>query len=134
MGLVVAVAAAAGHPPDRHPGTLVGFVLPGVAGALLLYAAAARWRPPGPVDRLLCRSSRHTLGIFLGHYGIYAVLRHVGALHRLPPAPAVVLAVTATVAVTTVAPFVPTLPWSPRTGYAPKTSANTSGTGRSSWA
>jgi uncharacterized membrane protein len=134
LTLFVAVATAAGHPPDRYPATVVGFILPGVAGTLLLYGALARWSPPRPVEALLDRGARHTLGIFVGHYAIYWCLRSLGVLHTVAPLPAVGLALVGTVLVTTVAPIVPTLPWSPRTGrrQAPKTSASTSGTGRSS--
>lgn len=134
LTLVVAATTAAGLPPDRHPGTLAGYVVPGLAGSLLLYGVAARWRVPGPVDAVLRRAARHTLGIFLGHYALYGVLRELGLLHHLGPAAAMALAVVATVAVTLVAPLAPPLPWSPRTGrrQAPKTSASTSGTGRSS--
>jgi peptidoglycan/LPS O-acetylase OafA/YrhL len=137
LTLVVAATTAAGHPPDRHPGTLVGFVLPGLAGTLLLYGALARWSAPAVVEAVLRPAAKHTLGIFVGHYGLYWALRSVGLLERVPPVPAVVLAVVTAVAVTLVAPLVPPLPWSPRTGWrdqAPKTSASTSGTGRSSWA
>lgn len=136
LTLLVAATTAAGWDPDRHPGTLAGFVLPGAAGSLLLYGAVARWKVPAVVDAVLRRAACHTLGIFLGHYGLYWVLRELGLLHRLDAGPAMALAAVATVAITLVAPFVPPLPWSPRTGrrQAPRTSASTSGTGRSSWA
>jgi peptidoglycan/LPS O-acetylase OafA/YrhL len=134
LTLAVAVATATGHPPDRHPGTLVGFVLPGVAATLLLYGTLARWSPPRLVDHVLRQASRHTLGIFFGHYLIYWGLRATGVLHQVAAGPSLALAVVITLAVVLVAPFVPTVPWSPRTGrrQAPKTSASTSGTGRSS--
>ena len=136
LTLVVAWNAAHGQLPDRHPGTVAGYVLPGLAGSVVLYAAVARVSRPRVLDAVLRRAARHTLGIFLGHYAIYWALRTTGALHAMPGVPAVVLAVSAAVAITLLAPFVPVLPWSPRTGFrqAPKTSVNTSGTGRSSCA
>jgi hypothetical protein len=137
LAAVVAVELARGVPPDRHPGTFVGFVVPGLAGTLLLYGALGRWSPPRAVEAVLRPAAAHTLGIFVGQYAVYWALRATGLLHTVSPAPAVVLAVIGAVALTLVSPFVPPLPWSPRTGrrrYAPKTSASTSGTGRSSWA
>jgi hypothetical protein len=136
LAALVVVELARGVPPDRHPGTFVGFVLPGLAGTLLLYGALGRWSPPRAVDAVLGPAARHTLGIFVGQYGLYWVLRATGVLHAVPAGPAVALAVLGSVAVTLAAPLVPPLPWSPRTGWrqAPKTSASTSGTGRSSWA
>ncbi|MCU1379926.1 MAG: hypothetical protein JWN29_2909 [Acidimicrobiales bacterium] len=137
LTLVAAATTAAGYPPDRHPGTLVGFVIPGLAGTLLLYGVLARWSAPAVLEAVLRPAAKHTLGIFIGHYGLYWALRSAGLLETVAPMPAVVLAVVTAVAVTLVAPLVPPLPWSPRTGrrhQAPNTSANTSGTGRSSWA
>jgi hypothetical protein len=136
LALVVAWAALHGTPPDRHPGTLLGFIVPGLAGSFLVYAAVARVARPRVLDELLRRAARHTLGIFLGHYGIYALLRATGSLHELSGPSSVAAAVAAAVVIIAVAPYVPTLPWSPRTGVrqAPNTSASTSGTGRSSCA
>jgi hypothetical protein len=136
LTLVVVATTAAGFPPDRHPGTFVGFVVPGLAGTLLLYGVLARWSAPRPVEAVLGPAAAHTLGIFVGQYGLFWALRAMGLLHTVPAGPAVVLAVVTAIAITFVAPLVPPLPWSPRTGrrQAPKTSASTSGTGRSSWA
>lgn len=136
LTLVVAVTTAAGLPPDRHPGTVTGLVLPGLAGTLLLYGALARWSAPAVVEAVLGPAARHTLGIFVGQYALYLAMRASGVLHVVPAAPSVALAVVGAVAMALVAPLVPPLPWSPRTGWrqAPKTSASTSGTGRSSWA
>ncbi|MCU1487048.1 MAG: hypothetical protein JWN67_3794 [Actinomycetia bacterium] len=137
LAAVVAVELARGVPPDRHPGTFVGFVVPGLAGTLLLYGALGRWSPPRWAEAVLGPAAAHTLGIFVGQYAVYWVLRATGSLHTIAAGPAVALAVGGAVALTLVSPFVPPLPWSPRTGwsrsYAPKTSASTSGTGRSSW-
>jgi hypothetical protein len=136
LTLVVAATTAAGIPPDRHPGTFRGFVVPGLAGTFLLYGAAARVRVPAVVDGLLCEAARHTFGIFLGHYAIWWCLDRSGLLPQLDAVPAIAVAVLVTVAITWASAYVPPLPWSPRTGrrrQAPKTSASTSGTGRSSW-
>jgi hypothetical protein len=136
LAVVVAVEVALGNPPDRHPGTFVGFVLPGLAGTALLYGVLARWSPPRAVEAVLRPAGKHTLGIFVGQYAVYWAMRATGVLHTVAAGPAVALAVGGTVALTLVSPLVPPLPWSPRTGWhhAPKTSASTSGTGRSSWA
>ena len=134
---VSAVAVATGRPPDRHPGMVLDYVVPGVGGTLVLYALVSL-QPPRLVDAVLQRAGRHTLGIFLAHWGLYWILRELGALRQLDAGPGVALAVATALAFTMVAPFVPQLPWTPRTGRrrqpAPKTSASTSGTGRSSWA
>ena len=138
LTLVVAALTAAGLQPDRHPGTFLEFVVPGLAGTLLVYGwlGAVRIRPRS-VDTLVRRAGRHTLGVFIGHYGIYAVLRATGHLGELSPAVGVAMASAIAVVLVTIAPRVPTLPWSPRTGrakaQAPKTLASSSGTGRSSW-
>ena len=135
--VVTAALALAGRPPQRHPGTLVDFAVPGIGGTLLLYALAGR-QPPALLDRVLQRAGRHTFGIFLGHYTIYWALREAGLLGDVPAGLGVGLAVATTVAIVLVAPRVPQPPWTPRAGWrrqpAPKTSASTSGTGRSSWA
>lgn len=136
LTLVVAATTAAGIPPDRHPGTLRAFVVPGVAGTLLLYGALARVRVPVALDGLLREAARHTFGIFLGHYAIWWCLDRWRLLPHLDGLPATALAIGATVLITAASAFVPPVPWSPRTGrrrQAPKTSASTSGTGRSSW-
>lgn len=136
LTLVVAATTAAGIPPDRHPGTLRGFVIPGLAGTLVLYGALARVRVPKLFEGVLQEAARHTFGIFVGHYLIWWSLDRLGLLPALDAVPAMALAIAATVAVTLASAVVPPLPWSPRTGrrrQAPKTSASTSGTGRSSW-
>lgn len=144
LTLLVAVLTAAELQPDRHPGGFLQFVLPGVAGTLLLFGwlGAIRIRPR-TLDTFVGRAGRHTLGVFIGHYAIYAVLRASGHLGELSPGVGVTVAIVLAVAMVTVAPRVPTLPWSPRTGrakatsepevQAPKTLASSSGTGRSSW-
>jgi hypothetical protein len=111
----VAVAAALGRPPQRHPGTIVEFVLPGLAGTVLLYGLVAR-HLPAVLDAVVRPASRHAFGIFLGHYGLYAALRATGVLHSVPGAGSVALAAVGTLAIVLVAPLVPPLPWSPRTG------------------
>lgn len=144
LTLVVAALTAAGLEPDRHPGSFSQFVLPGLAGTLLLYGwlGAIRIRPRS-LDALVRRAGRHTLGVFICHYAIYGLLRATGRLGDASPGVGITLAVVVAVALVTVAPRVPTLPWSPRTGrakakpepvaQAPKTLASSSGTGRSNW-
>lgn len=142
LTLLVAVLTAAELQPDRHPGGFLQFVVPGVAGTLLLYGwlGAVRIRPRS-LDTLVRRAGRHTLGVFIAHYAIYAVLRTTGHLGDVTPGVGIAIAVAIAVALVTIAPRVPTLPWSPRTGratpkpaaQAPKTLASSSGTGFSSW-
>ncbi|HYD09617.1 MAG TPA: heparan-alpha-glucosaminide N-acetyltransferase domain-containing protein [Acidimicrobiales bacterium] len=114
LGFVVVTVVWAGE-PDRYPAD-ASFVLPGLAGTLLLYGLLERW----PVlDGVLRTAGRHTLGIFIGHYLARVVMGRLGWLDHSDPVPAVLLAVTATALAVVVAPLVPTLPWSPRTGWAP---------------
>jgi peptidoglycan/LPS O-acetylase OafA/YrhL len=117
LGLTVAVgvAVAAGRVPHRHPGTIVEFVLPGLAGTVLLYGLVAG-RLPGLVDAVVRPASRHAFGIFLGHYAVYALLRATGALHQVPAAASLTLAVVGAVAIAVVSPYAPVLPWTPRVG------------------
>jgi hypothetical protein len=114
FGFAVATAVAVGA-PDRYPAD-ASFVLPGLAGTLLLYGVLERW---AVLDGVLRTASRHTLGIFIGHYLARIVMGRLGWLDHSDPVSAVLLAVTATALAVAVAPLVPTLPWSPRTGWAP---------------
>jgi peptidoglycan/LPS O-acetylase OafA/YrhL len=110
---------ADGIVPARYPGELP-FVVPGLAGTVLVYAVG-QWRWPSwaaPVDRLLRPAAAHTLGIFLAHYVLFEVLRNEGVNGSLEPAVAVPAAIAITLAFCLVAPRVPQLPWSPRTGLA----------------
>ena len=120
LGGVLTLVVAVG----RHPGTVGQLAVPGIAGTLLLYGwlGAVRLRPRA-VDTLVRRAGRHTLGVFLGHYAIYAAVRWSGNLGALPPAAGVTAAVGAAVAMVWLAPRVPTLPWSPRTGRATRPSS-----------
>lgn len=113
--LWTAVLIGAGQPPDRYPGD-VSFIVPGLAGTLLLYLAVTSPRLPSFVARTVARAGAHTLGVFVGHYAVFAGLDRAGRLHELSAAPAVFLAIVLTLFVVSVAPFVPPLPWSPRTG------------------
>jgi acyltransferase-like protein len=118
LGAVI-VQLADGVVPARYPGELP-FVLPGLAGTMLLYAVG-QWRWPvwaRPLDGLLRPAAAHTLGIFLAHYVLFEVLRSRGVNGSLDPAIAVPAAIVITLAFCLVAPKVPTLPWSPRTGRA----------------
>jgi hypothetical protein len=116
LGAAIALLAG-GIVPARYPGELP-FVVPGLAGTMLIYAVG-QWRWPrwtAPVDRLLQPAAAHTLGIFLAHYVLFEVLRNEGVNGSLEPAVAVPIAIVVTVAFCLVAPVVPPLPWSPRTG------------------
>lgn len=122
VGAVAGVLSAAtlamvllGDPPDRYPGD-ASFIVPGLAGTLLLYLLVTSPRLPAVVSRAIERAGAHTLGVFVGHYAVYAMLDHTGRLHALAPWPAVALAVGATLLAVSIAPQVPALPWSPRTG------------------
>jgi peptidoglycan/LPS O-acetylase OafA/YrhL len=119
--LVAAVAMVAlladGITPDRYPGELP-FVVPGLAGTVLVYAVGQyRWpRLLAPVDWLVRRAAAHTLGIFLFHYAVYAVLERGQVNGSVSPIVAVPVALAVTVGLCFAAPFVPQLPWSLRTG------------------
>jgi hypothetical protein len=119
LGLTAATAVmvVAGVEPDRYPGD-VWFVVPGLAGTALAYAAAqAPWqRWLAPLDRVVRRAAAHTLGIFVAHYVVYGALRQAGLLGDVPGAAAVPAAVAVTVFACLIAPRVPQLPWSLRTG------------------
>jgi len=115
--LAVVALLIDGIVPDRYPGDLP-FVVPGLAGTILVYALGQyRWPPLlAPVDRLLRAAAAHTLGIFLFHYALYAALRQAGVNGTVGHVLAVPAAVGLTVALCVIAPFVPQLPWSLRTG------------------
>lgn len=118
LALVATLAMIAdGLVPARYPGD-VTFVVPGLAVTILVYAAGQHpWpRALRGVDAVVRGASAHTLGIFLGHYAIYAVLRHQGLMGGIEPAVAVPAALLATAALCLVAHRVPQLPWSLRTG------------------
>jgi hypothetical protein len=107
----------AGVAPDRYPGG-VPFVLPGLAGTAILFALAqVPWPGPAAVlDRVVRRAAAHTLGIFVAHYAIYALLRDLGLLGDVRGAVAVPAAVAVTVTICLMAPRMPRPPWSLRTG------------------
>jgi hypothetical protein len=119
LGLTAAtvVLVVGGVEPDRYPGD-VRYVVPGLAGTAVAYAAAqAPWqRWLAPLDRVVRRAAAHTLGIFVAHYLVYGALRQAGLLGDLPGVAAVPIAVAVTVFACLVAPRVPQLPWSLRTG------------------
>jgi hypothetical protein len=109
-GLVlVEVALVLGQAPDRYPGG-ASFIIPGLAGTLLLYGIVDRWHA---LPRSL---GSHTLGIFLAHYVAFYAINRFGVRHALAPASAVLIGVLAITFFAVVAPHVPPLPWSPRTG------------------
>lgn len=116
-GVLVGVALLIGDAPDRYPGD-VSFIVPGLAGTLLLYGAVACWQHvPRTADAVLRRAGTHSLGIFLAHYAVFWAINRYGLREELSPAFAVVVALVATIAFALVAPRVPQLPWSPRTGW-----------------
>jgi hypothetical protein len=108
---------ALGLVPDRYPGGLQ-FVVPGLAITIAVYALAQlRWgAAPAGLDRVVRGAAAHTLGIFLAHYALYALLRRAGVLGELPGRVAVPAAVVATVALCLLAPLVPQPAWALRTG------------------
>lgn len=113
-GLVlVGLALALGQAPDRYPGDL-SFIIPGLAGTLLLYGIVDRWQ--GLPQSL----GVHTLGIFLAHYVAFYAINRFGLRGSFSPVSGVLLGVVATAFFAVVAPYVPPLPWSPRTGRRPR--------------
>ena len=118
-----------GQAPDRYPGD-ASFLVPGIAGTLVLYVlvSGARWEGGSFAGRVVERAGTHTFGVFIGQYGLYVALKVSGHLHDLPSAMAVSAAAAATLAFVLLAPRVPTLPWSPRTGWS-RPRRPTTGTG-----
>ncbi len=110
--------AAIGQVPDRYPGD-ASFLVPGIAGTLLLYLAMSSPRLEGDrfAGQVVARAGAHTFGVFIGQYGVYLALKATGHLHDLPAPLAVATAVVTTLAFVLVSPRVPALPWSPRTGW-----------------
>jgi hypothetical protein len=111
--LVVAtlVMLEAGMPPDRYPGG-AAFVIPGMAGTLLLFGVLDRW------SAMPAAFGNHTLGIFIAHYALFWVLARWGLWDSMEPETALVVAFGAVLVFAVLAPRVPKLPWSPRTGWA----------------
>jgi hypothetical protein len=108
---------ADGVVPQRYPGELP-FVVPGLAGTVLVYAAGQRKWPAllSPIDKLLRPAAAHTLGIFLAHYALFEWLRARGINGSISTHLAVPAALAITIALCLIAPRVPQLPWSLRTG------------------
>ena len=116
----VAIAAAAAPfvgPPDRYPGGLA-FVIPGLAGAAVLYALMLAWKPSPTVERGLVVAGTRSLGIYVGHYGLFMVLREAGIRETLPPALSLAIALVLTLLVVIAALRLPPLPFSVRKGSA----------------
>lgn len=125
VALLVTVAMVAdGLVPARYPGD-VHFVVPGLAITFAVYALAQlHWgRLLAGLDRVVREAAAHTLGIFVAHYGLYAVLRQAGVVGDVPATTAVPAAMFVAAAICLAAPRVPQLPWSLRTGL--RTSART---------
>jgi hypothetical protein len=108
---VTLVMLALGVPPDRYPGG-PAFIIPGLAGTLLLFGALDR------VRTMPAAFGNHTLGIFLAHYAVSFAITEYGWRRSMSPGTALVVAIVFTALFAVVAPHVPTLPWSPRTGWA----------------
>jgi hypothetical protein len=108
--LLVEVAIVFSIVPDRYPGD-ASFVIPGLAGTLILFGVLDRWRVlPDAIGR-------HTLGIFLAHYVAFYALKRFGLRGTFSPTTAVLSGVAAIALFALVAPHMPELPWSPRTGW-----------------
>jgi hypothetical protein len=111
LSAVTLLMIEVGMPPDRYPSG-AAFIIPGLAGTLLLFGALDRWT--GVPDAL----GTHTLGIFLTHYLVSWTITQYGWRGSLSQPVALLLALGFTAAFAIVAPRVPPLPWSPRTGWA----------------
>jgi hypothetical protein len=111
--LLIDVMLLLGVAPDRYPGD-ASFILPGIAGTLLLFGLVDRWHA---LPRSL---GNHTLGIFLAHYVAFYAINHWGMRHSFSPLAAVLTGAVAITFFAIVAPIVPPLPWSPRTGWRPQ--------------
>jgi uncharacterized membrane protein len=118
--LATVVMLADGIVPARYPGD-VPFVVPGLAVTILAYALGQVHWPPvlAGVDTVLRRAAAHTLGLFLGHYVVYGLLRRQEMLGEIDAVVALPLAVAGTTVLCLLAPRVPQLPWSLRTGRKP---------------
>lgn len=117
-GVLATLALLAdGVVPARYPGD-VPFVVPALAVTAVVYALGqGQWPAVADgVDRVVRRAAAHTLGIFVGHYALYALFRWWGVLGAVDGRLAVAVALVVTVAACLVAPRVPQLPWSLRTG------------------
>lgn len=113
-GAVTVTLSVLGSSPQRYPGTYA-FVAASLCGTAALYAALGAWHPQ-PDNRaaaVLGVATRHTFGVYIGHYAVRMAL---DAFHApaVPLAAGLALAVAATAATTLVAPRVPTMPFSVR--------------------
>jgi hypothetical protein len=116
-GSAFVALVASGADAVRYPGGLP-FVLAGLAGTALLYAAVSRWWPApgtGP-ERLLRRAGARTLWIYVGHYALFVLLDRAGWRGDVAARPAVLLAVVGTAAVVALAGGNPRPPEAPHVG------------------
>src|SRR5688572_22320772 len=111
LAAVTVLMIQLGVEPDRYPGG-AAFIIPGLAGTLLLFGALDR------VRTMPAAFGNHTLGIFLAHYALCWVITEYGWRRSMTPGNALAVAFVFTALFAVVAPHVPTLPWSPRTGWA----------------
>ena len=92
--LATLALVADGLVPARYPGD-VHFVVPGLAITVVVYALAQlHWGSAlAGLDRVVREAASHTLGIFVAHYALYALLRRAGLLGEVPGSVAVPAAV-----------------------------------------
>jgi peptidoglycan/LPS O-acetylase OafA/YrhL len=110
FAFVTALMLVMGTAPDRYPGG-AAFIIPGIAGTLLLFGALDR------VRTMPAAFGNHTLGIFLSHYAICWLITQIGWRDTMSQGTALVVAFGFTALFAVVAPKMPELPWSPRTGW-----------------
>jgi hypothetical protein len=119
-GVSVVVAAAAVPfigAPDRYPGGLA-FVVPGLAGAAVLYALMLSWKPSPAIERGVVVAGTRSLGIYVSHYALFMALRATGIRETLPPVLSLGIALALTLVVVVAALRLPPLPFSVRKGSA----------------
>jgi hypothetical protein len=126
FAVVTLIMIEAGLPPDRYSGG-PAFVIPGLAGTLLLFGVLDRWcswargtsarseRSPRPMPSAF---GNHTLGIFISHYAVFWLLSRWGVSGSMEAETAFAVAFLFVLLFAVLAPRVPKLPWSPRTGWA----------------
>lgn len=121
LGALSVVMMIMGTEPARYPGQW-HYVIPGLAITAGVFAWCRRpaqqnrSTTPGIVDRVVRAAAAHTLGIYVGHYAVYGLLRHAGLKGDIHGLAVVPIVVGVTVGACLIAPRVPQPPWSLRTG------------------
>lgn len=115
------VMLVTGTEPARYPAGW-SYIVPGLAITAWVLVLARRPanrspRQPGVLDRIVRAAAAHTLGIYLSHYAVYGILRHLDAKGDIHGLAAVPLVVIVTAVACLVAPRIPQPAWSPRTGW-----------------